>query len=82
MDDTTCQFSRKVLDRAMTLLMNEVKFGSMAQSKKPSEEELLDDDGLNFFLEGKERGDVGETESESRGDRPFGSTSRSSLHIL
>jgi hypothetical protein len=64
MDETTCQFSRKVLDRAMTLLMNEVKFGSMSQSKKPSEEELLDDDGLNFFLEGGERGDVGETESK------------------
>jgi len=64
MDETTCQFSRKVLDRAMTLLMNDVKFGSMSQSKKPSEEELLDDDGLNFFLEGKERGDVGEAESK------------------
>ena len=64
MDETTCQFSRKVLDRAMTLLMTEVTFGSMSQSKKPSEEELLDDDGLNFFLEGGERGDVGETESK------------------
>ena len=64
MDETTCQFSRKVLDRAMTLLMNEVKFGDMAQAKKPSEEELLDDDGLKFFLEGGERGAVGETESK------------------
>ena len=64
MDETTCQFSRKVLDRAMTLLMNEVKFGDMAQAKKPSEEELLDDDGLKFFLEGGERGNVGETESK------------------
>lgn len=64
MDETTCQFSRKVLDRAMTLLMNEVKFGDMAQAKKPSEEELLDDDGLKFFLDGSERGVVGETESK------------------
>ena len=64
MDETTCQFSRKVLDRAMTLLMNDVKFADMANSKKPSEEELLDDDGLKFFLEGEERGKVGETESK------------------
>ena len=64
MDETTCQFSRKVLDRAMTLLMNEVKFGDMAQAKKPSEEELLDGDGLKFFLDGSERGVVGETESK------------------
>ena len=63
MDETTCQFSRKVLDRAMTLLMNEVKFGEMSKSGKPSEEELLDDDGLKFFLEGETRGEVGETES-------------------
>ena len=64
MDETTCQFSRKVLDRAMTLLMNEVKFGEMSKSGKPSEEELLDDDGLKFFLEGGTRGEVGKTESE------------------
>ena len=64
MDETTCQFSRKVLDRAMTLLMNDVKFADMANSKKPSEEELLDDEGLKFFLEGEERGKVGETESK------------------
>ena len=63
MDETTCQFSRKVLDRAMTLLMNEVKFGEMSKSGKPSDEELLDDDGLKFFLEGETRGEVGETES-------------------
>ena len=63
MDETTCQFSRKVLDRAMTLLMNEVKFGEMSKSGKPSEEELLDNDGLKFFLEGETRGEVGETES-------------------
>lgn len=64
MDETTCQFSRKVLDRAMTLLMNEVKFGEMSKSGKPSEEELLGDDGLKFFLEGETRGEVGKTESD------------------
>ena len=64
MDETTCQFSRKVLDRAMTLLMNEVKFAGMANSKKPSEEGLLDEDGLKFFLEGVEKGVVGQNESE------------------
>ena len=63
MDETTCQFSRKVLDRAMTLLMNDVKFSEMAKSKKPSEEELLDADGIKFFLEGEETGAVGEIES-------------------
>ena len=63
MDETTCQFSRKVLDRAMTLLMNDVKFADMANSKKPSEEELLDDDGVKFFLEGDVRGEVGSIES-------------------
>lgn len=63
MDETTCQFSRKVLDRAMTLLMNKVEFSKMANSKKPSEEALLDSDGLKFFLEGEERGTVGEVES-------------------
>ena len=63
MDETTCQFSRKVLDRAMTLLMNDVKFSDMAASKKPSDEELLDEAGLGFFLEGEERGTVGAAES-------------------
>ena len=63
MDETTCQFSRKVLDRAMTLLMNDIKFVSMAASKKPSEEELLNDNGINFFLEGDVRGDIGKVES-------------------
>ena len=63
MDETTCQFSRKVLDRAMTLLMNDVKFSDMSASKKPSDEELLDEAGLNFFLEGEERGTVGAEES-------------------
>ena len=63
MDETTCQFSRKVLDRAMTLLMNGVKFSDMAASKKPSEEDLLDEAGLDFFLKGEERGTVGAAES-------------------
>ena len=63
MDETTCQFSRKVLDRAMTLLMNGVKFSDMAASKKPSEEERLDEVGLDFFLKGEERGTVGAAES-------------------
>lgn len=78
MDETTCQFSRKVLDRAMTLLMNEVKFSEMANSKKPSEEELLDADGIKFFLEGEGTGAVGGIESglldgvnEQLGNTPF-----------
>lgn len=78
MDETTCQFSRKVLDRAMTLLMNEVKFSEMANSKKPSEEELLDADGIKFFLEGEGTGAVSGIESgllddvnEQLGNTPF-----------
>ena len=63
MDETTCQFSRKVLDRAMTLLMNGVKFSDMAASKKPSEEERLDEAGLDFFLKGEVLGTVGVAES-------------------
>jgi 5-methylcytosine-specific restriction endonuclease McrBC GTP-binding regulatory subunit McrB len=50
-DETTHQFSRKVLDRAMTLLMNEVKFDTMKDSPKdPSEEDLLNQGGIEFFL--------------------------------
>ncbi len=62
-DETTSQFPRKVLDRAMTLLMNEVRFADMAKSKSPSEEELLDETGLKFFLERDDR-KVGERESK------------------
>ena len=50
-DETTHQFSRKVLGRAMTLLMNDVDFSSMtAMPTDPSEEELLDQKGIEFFL--------------------------------
>jgi hypothetical protein len=63
MDETTCQFSRKVLDRAMTLLMNKVSFADMAAGRAPSGEELLDDGGVAFFLEGGVRGAVGGIES-------------------
>lgn len=50
-DETTCQFSRKVLDRAMTILMTAVSFKSMTKANDPSKEECLDIDGINFFLE-------------------------------
>ena len=49
MDDTTCQFSRKVLDRAMTIEMNEVKFDTL---KVPEE---LVVDGQNGLLMKKEQ---------------------------
>ena len=49
-DETTCQFSRKVLDRAMTILMTAVSFKSMTEANDPSKEECLDIDGINFFL--------------------------------
>ena len=63
MDETTCQFSRKVLDRAMTLLMNEVKFADMGKTVDPSKEQLLDDAGLAFFMQGGRRGHVDTTEA-------------------
>ena len=50
-DETTCQFSRKVLDRAMTILMTAVSFKSMTEPNDPSKEECLDPDGIKFFLE-------------------------------
>ncbi|MCC8112758.1 MAG: hypothetical protein LIP03_01950 [Bacteroidales bacterium] len=34
MDDTTCQFSRKVIDRAMTVEMNEVDFDAMLDPER------------------------------------------------
>ena len=49
-DETTCQFSRKVLDRAMTILMTAVSFKSMTEPNDPSKEECLDPDGIKFFL--------------------------------
>ena len=50
-DETTCQFSRKVLDRAMTILMTAVSFKSMSKANDPSTEECLDPAGINFFLD-------------------------------
>lgn len=49
-DETTCQFSRKVLDRAMTILMTAVNFKSMTDKNDPSKEECLDPAGIDFFL--------------------------------
>lgn len=49
-DETTCQFSRKVLDRAMTILMTAVNFKSMTDKNEPSKEECLDPTGIDFFL--------------------------------
>ncbi len=50
-DETTCQFSRKVLDRAMTILMTAVSFTSMTEVNDPSKEECLNPEGIKFFLE-------------------------------
>jgi len=58
MDDTTCQFSRKVLDRAMTIEMNEVKFDTL---KDPEElivtgtnGLLMKEDQIKAFVERKD----------------------------
>lgn len=58
MDDTTCQFSRKVLDRAMTIMMDKVSFRDMqdaAKSAAPSEADLLQYDDIKAFLGGELR---------------------------
>lgn len=47
MDETTQQFSRKVLDRAMTILMDRVDFASM---KKPEMPKCMNEDAVKFFL--------------------------------
>ena len=60
MDDTTCQFSRKVLDRAMTIMMDKVKFEDMqdqAKSAPPSSNDLLKSEDVAKFLAGKLRAD-------------------------
>lgn len=41
MDDTTCQFSRKVLDRAMTIEMNEVKLETLQKKDVMTFDDLL-----------------------------------------
>ena len=41
MDDTTCQFSRKVLDRAMTIEMNEVKLETLQKNDVMTFDDLL-----------------------------------------
>lgn len=60
MDDTTCQFSRKVLDRAMTIMMDKVSFKDMqdaAKSAAPSKDDLLGEKDVEKFLQGKLRAD-------------------------
>ena len=47
MDETTQQFSRKVLDRAMTILMDRVDFASM---KKPEMPKCMNEEAVKFFL--------------------------------
>ena len=60
MDDTTCQFSRKVLDRAMTIMMDKVEFKDMQDATKsapPSKDDLLEEADIKKFREGKLRAD-------------------------
>ncbi len=52
MDETTCQFSRKVLDRAMTIEMNEVNFGSFGfVPPTPDQTLLLKDEVIDKLLD-------------------------------
>lgn len=55
MDDTTCQFSRKVLDRAMTIEMNEVKLDTLLEKDTMSFDELLmTEDEIKHFANREE----------------------------
>ena len=58
MDDTTCQFSRKVLDRAMTIMVDKVAFEDMMDASKsvePGEDDLLEPGDVAQFLKGNLR---------------------------
>lgn len=52
MDETTCQFSRKVLDRAMTIEMTDVNFANFGKVADPSFEDLLAEDIVECLLNG------------------------------
>lgn len=53
MDETTCQFSRKVLDRAMTIEMNEVSFENFGQVDiEPSYKDTLKPKEVSKLLSG------------------------------
>lgn len=55
MDDTTCQFSRKVLDRAMTIEMNDVNLESLIKKDNLTlESMLLKKDQIDLFVERKD----------------------------
>lgn len=54
MDETTCQFSRKVLDRAMTIEMNAIDFDSFGKNDdEPSFADTLKCDEVKKLLDGK-----------------------------
>lgn len=54
MDETTCQFSRKVLDRAMTIEMNEINFDTFGQKgAEPSFSDTLKLTEAKKLLTGK-----------------------------
>lgn len=50
MDETTCQFSRKVLDRAMTIEMTNVNFDDYGSVSEPSFDDLLDGNLISTLL--------------------------------
>lgn len=52
MDETTCQFSRKVLDRAMTIEMTDVNFANFGKVADPSFGDLLAEDIVQLLLNG------------------------------
>lgn len=55
MDETTCQFSRKVLDRAFTIEMTNVDFTKFGKVKEPSYADMIDDTTIGGFLKRHER---------------------------
>ncbi len=50
MDETTCQFSRKVLDRAMTIEMTEASFADYGKVEEPKYEDRLDEEIIKKLI--------------------------------
>ena len=54
MDETTNQFSRKVLDRAFTIEMTDVDFKNFGNIEEPSYEDTIEEDKIKELLKVKE----------------------------
>ena len=53
MDETTCSFSRKVLDRAFTIEMTDVDFKNYGHVAPPSYDDTIEEDKIQALLTGE-----------------------------